>query len=74
VSTKLPVVTADQLLRALRSAGWIEVRRRGSHVRLERGDRKRSVAVHAGRTIPPGTSKAILDDVGMTAAELRELL
>jgi predicted RNA binding protein YcfA (HicA-like mRNA interferase family) len=74
LSTKLPVVTADQLLRALRSAGWIEVRRRGSHARLERGDRRTSVAVHAGRTIPPGTLKAILDDVGMTAAELRELL
>jgi predicted RNA binding protein YcfA (HicA-like mRNA interferase family) len=58
----------------LRSAGWIEVRWRGSHVRLERGDRKTSVAVHAGRTIPAGTLKAILDDVGMTAAELRELL
>jgi predicted RNA binding protein YcfA (HicA-like mRNA interferase family) len=74
VSTKLPVVTGEQLLRALLRAKWNVVRTRGSHVRLVRDDRKTSVPVHAGRTIPPGTLKGILDDVGMTADELRVLL
>jgi len=37
MAEKLPVVTGGQLRRALRRAGWTEVRQRGSHVRLEKG-------------------------------------
>lgn len=74
MSGKLPVVTGDRLLRALKRAGWIELRAKGSHVRLTKGDRFTSIAVHAGKTIPPGTLKAILEDVGLTSDELRALL
>jgi predicted RNA binding protein YcfA (HicA-like mRNA interferase family) len=74
MSGKLPVVTGDRLLRALKRAGWIEVRSKGSHVRLTKDDRFTSVAVHAGKTIPAGTLKAILEDIGLTSDELRALL
>ena len=74
MSTRLPVVTGDQLLRALNRAGWNKIRTKGSHVRLAKGDRVATVAVHTGRTIPPGTLKGILEDVGITPDELRNLL
>jgi len=74
MGTKLPVVNGDQLLRILIRAGWVKVRTKGSHVRLAKDDRHATVAVHAGRMIPPGTLKAILEDVGLTADELRRLL
>lgn len=74
MGTKLPVVSGDQLLRALVRAGWVKVRTKGSHVRLAKDDRRTTIAFHAGRAIPLGTLKAILEDVGLTADELRKLL
>ncbi|MHB8178385.1 MAG: type II toxin-antitoxin system HicA family toxin [Vulcanimicrobiaceae bacterium] len=60
MSTRLPVVTGDQLLRAVMRAGWTKIRTKGSHVRLAKGDRFTTIAVHPARTI--------------TADELRDLL
>ncbi|MHB8140267.1 MAG: type II toxin-antitoxin system HicA family toxin [Vulcanimicrobiaceae bacterium] len=74
MSTRLPVVTGDQLLRAVMRAGWTKIRTKGSHVRLAKGDRFTTIAVHPARTIPPGTLKSILEDVSITADELRDLL
>ncbi len=74
MSTRLPVVTGDQLLRAVIRAGWTKIRTKGSHVRLAKDDRFTTIAVHPARTIPPGTLKSILEDVGITADELRDLL
>ncbi len=42
---------------------------------MEHADARRTtVHVHSGQTIKRGTLAAILDDVGMTADELRSLL
>jgi predicted RNA binding protein YcfA (HicA-like mRNA interferase family) len=75
MSTRLPAVTAAQLRRALARAGWIETRQRGSHIRLERGDAKITVADHGGSVIVPrGTLGALLKEAGMTADDLCALL
>ena len=34
--TKVPSLNYDQVLRALRRAGWVVVRQRGSHIRLQK--------------------------------------
>jgi predicted RNA binding protein YcfA (HicA-like mRNA interferase family) len=73
MSTKLPVVSGDQLARALERTGWTKVRQNGSHMRFER-DGKPSVTVPRHRTVKPGTLAGILKDAGMTAEELRALL
>ena len=72
MSTKLPVVRDVDLVRALRHAGWIEIRTRGSHVRLARGESHVSVPLHD--PVKRGTLAQILDDVGMSSDELRKLL
>ncbi len=73
---RLPRVTGRELLRALRRAGWDEIRVAGSHVRLAHPGRanKITVAVHAGAIVKPGTLTSILEDAGMTVEELRALL
>jgi predicted RNA binding protein YcfA (HicA-like mRNA interferase family) len=69
---KLPVVRGTDLVRALRRAGWIPIRTRGSHVRLERGGEHVSVPLHD--PVKRGTLAQILEDVGMSPSELRSLL
>ena len=73
---KLPRVNCDQLVRALRRAGFEERRQRGSHLHLRRqSDGKRvTVPVHKGRIVPIGTLQAILRDAGISNEEFRELL
>ncbi len=73
---RLPRVTAADLLRALRRDGWEIDRQRGSHVQLVHSTKPGLVTVpsHAGRTIPLGTLRRILDQAGLTADELRDLL
>jgi predicted RNA binding protein YcfA (HicA-like mRNA interferase family) len=76
MSEKLPRVDGQQLIRALERAGFEKVRQKGSHVHLRReADRRRvTVPVHQGKTLPPGTLKAILRDAGIEVDELRQLL
>ena len=74
--TRLPRITGDEALRALRKAGWREVRRRGSHVMLHHESRPGRVVlpVHARAILKPKTLLSILDQAGLDAEELRRLL
>ena len=76
MSGKLPRIGAEDLIRALKRAGFQERRQRGSHLHLRRAvDGKRvTVPVHKGRTIPLGTLRAILRDANITVDEFQELL
>ena len=76
MSDRLPRIDSQDLIRALKRAGFEEQRQRGSHLHLRRAaDRRRvTVPVHAGRVIPPGTLQGILRDAGISADDLRALL
>lgn len=75
MSAKLPVVEGDKVRRALQRAGFVVVRVRGSAHFMEHPDgRRTTVHIHRGQTLKRGTLSAILDDAGITADELRELL
>jgi predicted RNA binding protein YcfA (HicA-like mRNA interferase family) len=56
-------VTGEQVLDTLRRLGAVEVRRRGSHVRVRCGERATTVPVHRGRDLPPGMLRAIERDL-----------
>ena len=73
---KLAQVSGDELVRALKRLGFVERRREGSHVHLKRAadNRRLTVPVHRGKTIPPGTLRAILRDADLTIDELNENL
>jgi predicted RNA binding protein YcfA (HicA-like mRNA interferase family) len=77
--TRLPSLSSAQVTRALRRAGFADAPRRGkgSHRALCREDaagRQRLVIIPRSRDLPKGTLYAILEQAGLTAEELRELL
>ena len=53
---------------------WQTVRQRGSHVRMKHPDRKISITVPLHRELKRGTLAGILNDAGLDAEKLRELL
>lgn len=65
---KLPSLTAREVLRALKRAGFVEDRQRGSHLVLVNPDTKARtvVPVHAGRTIKEPLLRAIIRDARLT--------
>jgi predicted RNA binding protein YcfA (HicA-like mRNA interferase family) len=77
LSQKLPRITSADFVRALKRAGWQEVRQTGSHLHLghpERPGQILTVAMHPSRVVPIGTLRAILSRAGLSADELRQLL
>ena len=73
---KLPSISGERLIRALKRAGFVELRQKGSHVSLE----KRTVAktfrtiVPMHSTLAKGTLSDILKQCGLTIEQLLELL
>lgn len=73
--TKLPRIRGQELLAALRRAGFEVIRIKGSHYFLRHPDGRCTVVpVHRGETIGPGLMSKILSDCEMTREELLELL
>jgi predicted RNA binding protein YcfA (HicA-like mRNA interferase family) len=76
MSRKLPALTAADLLRALRRAGFTIERVKGSHHHLRHAERpalRVVVPVHRG-DLPAGTVAAILRQAGLSQDELLRLL
>ncbi len=73
--TRLPRITARELIAALGRIGFVIARTKGSHHFLQHPDgRVTVVPVHAGETLGPGLLNRILSEVGITREELIELL
>lgn len=73
--TKLPRVRGQDVIAALRKAGFEVIRIKESPHFLRHPDRRCTVVpVHRGETIGPGLMSKILHDCEMTRDELIELL
>jgi predicted RNA binding protein YcfA (HicA-like mRNA interferase family) len=66
--TRMPQVTARDLIRFLKSRGFVEDRQSGSHVTLWSEERMVSITIpiHAGCDIGRGLAARILKDAGFT--------
>ncbi len=73
---KLPVVSGKELIAALKKAGFVEVRQKGSHVSLQKVTPeityKTVVPLH--RELAKGTLLDILHQTGLSREDLLELL
>lgn len=69
--SKLPSLTAREMIKVATKAGFELDRQKGSHaVYLRVSDRRRIVIpIHKGRDLKPGTARALIDDMGMTVEE-----
>ncbi len=73
---KLPSLTARKVVRALKRAGFVEDRQRGSHLMLIHPETKArtTVPVHPGRTIKEPLMRAIIRDANLSLDEFIGLL
>lgn len=70
---KLPVISGDELVRALGKLGYYVDRTRGSHMNL-RCQGRPPLVVPRHRELDRGTLRTILRNAGISADELSELL
>ena len=69
---KIPGLSGDDLIKALKKAGFHFVRQRGSHISLENGPYRTVVPLHD--ELSRGTLLAILKQCGLSKGDLLKLL
>jgi predicted RNA binding protein YcfA (HicA-like mRNA interferase family) len=74
--TKVPSLGYDAVIRALQRDGWIVVRQKGSHVRLQKRSPEETLklTVPAHRPIKRSTLSHILKQARITPERLKELI
>ncbi len=74
--SRLPVVSGQQVVAALRRVGYEVVRQRGSHMRMRHptDPRRQPVTVPEHREIKSGTLRAVIRDAGLSVEEFAALL
>jgi predicted RNA binding protein YcfA (HicA-like mRNA interferase family) len=74
--SRLPDISGAELIKALRKAGFVVLRKKGSHVSMEKTDStghwRTVVPMH--REIARGTLHDIPKQAGLTREDLRKLL
>ena len=69
---KLPILSGDELIKLLRSAGFQVVRHKGSHVSLQKENQKTVVPLH--NELARGTLLGILKQCGLSKEDLQKLI
>ena len=72
--SKIPIVTAKEVLRVLKKKGFEKVGQKGSHIKLKCNEIRTIIPYHKGKTLPPKTLKSIIKDAGLTIEEFKRLL
>ncbi len=71
----VPRVSGREIVRALRRAGWTVARIEGSHHMMQEPEgRIVSVPVHGAKTLPVGTIKGVIEDIGVDVETFIRLL
>ena len=69
--TRLPRVTAQEIIRVLERRGFVMVRQRGSHKIFRNPEGTRiTVPFHSGKILHPKLLKSILEDAGLSVGDL----
>ena len=67
---KVPVLKPREVIQILLRPGFVEIRRKGSHVQFRHPDgRGTTVPFHAGRNIAPTLLRQIAKDINLTIEE-----
>ena len=73
--TKLPRLTAREIISVLEKVGFSLARQSGSHMILKNASGKRAtVPFHAAKTLHPKVLKSILRDANLSPEDLEKLL
>jgi predicted RNA binding protein YcfA (HicA-like mRNA interferase family) len=73
---QIPALTAKKIIRALKRAGFVEDRQKGSHLVLIHLKTKARtiIPVHSGRTIKKPLVRAIINDAKLSVEDFLDLL
>ena len=73
--TKVPSLNFDKLVNALKRDGWVVIRQKGSHIRLQKHLREETlkITIPAHKPIKRSTLSHILKQARMTVEQLKEL-
>lgn len=76
MSPRLPVLTSRDVIKVAKKLGFQFDRQSGSHAVYIHPEKKLRVVIpiHPGKDIKPKTLKGIIDDMGVTIDEFKELL
>ena len=71
-----PSLSYHEIVRALQRDGWVVVRQRGSHIRLQKhlGEQTLKLTVPTHRTVKRTTLRVILKQAQLELDKFRELL
>jgi len=74
--TKVPSCNYDTVIKALKRDGWVVVRQKGSHIRLQKhtGDEVRKLTIPAHKPIKRSTLSHILKQARLGPERFLELL
>ena len=74
--TKVPSLSYTEVIRALQRDGWVVVRQRGSHIRLQKhtSNETLKITVPAHRPIKRSTLSHIIKQARLTVDGFRQLL
>ena len=67
---KLPRTSAEKIIRALESLGFVQLRQRGSHVVLRRGNKGCVVPMH--KEVAVGTLRGVLRQADLSPEEFMD--
>ena len=71
---KLSPISSSKLIKILLKEGFLKVRQKGSHVRLEHPNgSKTSIPVHSGESVGVGLLRKILRDINLTPEQFNKL-
>ena len=71
--SELPITRPKKLIAVLKRMGFYEVRQKGSHLQLKRGNLLATVPMHPG-DLSPTVLRSILRQAHLTIEELKEYL
>ena len=70
--TRLPRLTAQEVMRVIERKGFVLVRQSGSHKIFRNSEGMRiTLPFHSGKILHPKLLKSILEDAGLSADDLR---
>lgn len=74
--TKVPSLSYQQVIRALQRDGWVVIRQKGSHVRLQKHveDRTLKLTVPAHRQVKRSTLSHVIKQAHITLERFLELV
>jgi predicted RNA binding protein YcfA (HicA-like mRNA interferase family) len=70
---KAPAVSPKKLVAALKRCGFYEVRQKGSHLRMERGNLQVTIPIHA-RDLNPVVLRSILRQAHLSIEDLNKAM